>query len=145
MTANTLTPFCLISGEPASSAFSVKVNPNTTVDDLKDAIVSKMPNAFKHIDASDLLLWRATIPIEEEEGITTLDGMDNKTKLGNPRACLSKLFPESPNDNTYIVVERPQVTSTSHTLELEAKVKELLMEIEDLRGANHHTQHRRAT
>lgn len=103
----TLTLSCLISGELVSSAFSVKVNPTATVDELKDAIVSKKPNAFEQIDANNSVLWRATIPVGEE-GVITLDNLDNKTKLGNPRTCLSMLFPITLDDTIYIVVERPQ-------------------------------------
>jgi len=106
MATNTLTLFCLISGEHASRAFPVEVSSSKTVGALKDAITLKKPNSFEHVNASDLMLWRATITTEEEN--FTLDDLDDKTKLGNPRICLSKLFPETPDDNTYIVVERPQ-------------------------------------
>ncbi|KAF9536735.1 hypothetical protein EC957_009860 [Mortierella hygrophila] len=133
MATSTLTLFCLISGESTASAFSVKVDRSATVDDLKDAIKSKQAPAFDDITANNLVLWRATISADEE-GIITLDSLDDKTKLGNPRTHLSKLFPKTPDDNTYIVVERPKATSTPHTLELEAKMEELLMELEDLRG-----------
>ncbi|KAF8920915.1 hypothetical protein BGZ58_004251, partial [Dissophora ornata] len=111
MAANMLTLFCLISGELVSNAFSVKVNPTATVDELKKAIIAEKPNAFRHIDANDLVLWRATIPLDEDAGedsVITLNGLDEKTKLGNPRTSLSKLFPESPDDTTYIIIEQPQ-------------------------------------
>ncbi|KAG0247427.1 hypothetical protein BG011_001535 [Mortierella polycephala] len=133
MAANTLTLFCLISGNLASSAFPVELSPDKAVGALKDAIILKKPNAFEHIDANDLVLWRATIPTNEnagDESVIKLDGLDDKTKLGNPRISLSKLFPESPDDNTYIIVERPKATNTPHTLELEAKMEQ---ELEDLR------------
>ncbi|KAI7815730.1 hypothetical protein BC939DRAFT_97045 [Gamsiella multidivaricata] len=110
MAANTLTLFCVISGELPSRAFPVELSPDKAVGVLKEAIIEKNPNAFEHIDAKDLVLWRATISIDENAGnesIITLDGLDDKTKLGNPRTCLSKLFPESPDDTTYIIVERP--------------------------------------
>ncbi|KAI1315472.1 hypothetical protein EDD11_000753 [Mortierella claussenii] len=70
----------------------------------------------------------------EEESVITLDGLDDKTKPDNPRISLSKLFPESPDDNTYIIIVRPKATSTPHTLELEAKMEKMLMELEELRG-----------
>ena len=110
MAATTLTLVCLISGELTSKAFKVRIRDiHADISDLKKAIVGEKPNAFKHIDAKDLMLWQATIPADEnaeEESIITLDGLDDKTKLGNPRTCLSKLFPETPDDNTYIIVEQ---------------------------------------
>src|SRR5690554_4895161 len=107
MAADTLTLFCLISGELASSAFPVELSPTKTVGALKAAIKAEQTPDFDDIDAHDLVLWRATTPVEEED-IITLDGLDDKTKLGNSRTSLSKLFPESPDETTYIVVERPK-------------------------------------
>ncbi|KAK3819228.1 MAG: hypothetical protein JOS17DRAFT_794130 [Linnemannia elongata] len=111
MATTTLTLFCLILGELVSNAFSVKVISSATVDELKDAIIAKKTNTFEHIDANDLVLWRATIPTDEnaeKESIITLDSLDDKILLKNPRTSLSKLFPESLDDNTYIIVERPK-------------------------------------
>ncbi|KAF9083815.1 hypothetical protein BGX23_011091 [Mortierella sp. AD031] len=138
MAANTLTLFCLISGDSTSNAFSVKIPSSDTVDDLKNLIKTKQSPDFDDIVAKNLTLWRVSIPASdedaEEESIITLNGLDDKTKLGNPRTHLSKLFPETPDDSTYIIVERPKATSTPHTLELEAKMAAMLMELEDLRG-----------
>lgn len=36
----------------------------------------------------------------------TIDALDEKTELNNPRARLFKLFPESSDDNTYIIAQR---------------------------------------
>ncbi|KAF9177083.1 hypothetical protein BGZ51_009206, partial [Haplosporangium sp. Z 767] len=97
-------------GELVLNTFKVKLDINSDVSDLKKLIKTENPNAFEYINAKDLVLWRATIPIDEnaeEESIIALDGLDDKTKLDNPRTCLSKLFPESPDDTTYIIVERP--------------------------------------
>lgn len=109
MAANTptLALFCLISVDSASCAFHLNLPAGETVGALKRAIIGENPNTFEYIDANDLVLWRATIPIEEES-IITLDDLDSKTKLGNPRTCLSELFLETPDDTTYIVVERPK-------------------------------------
>ncbi|KAF8946838.1 hypothetical protein BGZ47_011229, partial [Haplosporangium gracile] len=87
-----------------------------------------------------LTLWRVSILVSdddaEEESIITLDGLDDKTKLGNPRICLSKLFPETPDDTTYVVVERSKAASTPHTLELKAKMAEMLKKLSDMRNSS---------
>ncbi|KAK3827170.1 MAG: hypothetical protein JOS17DRAFT_791944 [Linnemannia elongata] len=36
-----------------------------------------------------------------------VDALGDKTQLNNPRTRLSKLFPESPDDNTYIIFQPP--------------------------------------
>ncbi|GJJ78555.1 hypothetical protein EMPS_10914 [Entomortierella parvispora] len=113
MAADMLTLHCLISGEPASSAFKIRiVNTDADVDDLKDSIVLKAPRALDRIDANKLILWRATIPADEtadKKRKITIDALENKTQLDNPRTRLSKIFPENPDESTYIVVERPKV------------------------------------
>ncbi|KAF9921309.1 hypothetical protein BGZ67_000596, partial [Mortierella alpina] len=111
MSATTLNLFCVIGGELASSAFKIKADVKSDISDFKKAIIKEKPNAFEHVDANELVLWRAKIPFDEnaeEENIITLDSLDDKTKLGNPRTCLSKLFPDSPDDTTYIFIERPK-------------------------------------
>ncbi|KAF8926060.1 hypothetical protein BGZ58_000227, partial [Dissophora ornata] len=108
--AATLTLFCLVDGQSTSQAFKVEIDGNASIFRFKEAILDKIGNAgFK---AKDLVLWQVTISIDENAGnesiIITLDGLDDKTKLSNPRTCLSKLFPENPADNTYIIVEPPK-------------------------------------
>ncbi|KAF9150471.1 hypothetical protein BGX20_005673, partial [Mortierella sp. AD010] len=38
--------------------------------------------------------------------IITLDCLDDKTELANPMTRFSKLFPENPDDDTYIIFQR---------------------------------------
>ncbi|KAF8928766.1 hypothetical protein BGZ47_001448 [Haplosporangium gracile] len=135
MATNTLTLFCLISGEPASGAFSVKVNPTATVDDLKDAITSKKPNAFEHIDANDLVLWRVSIPDDDDLSVP-LDSVSEKKKL-KATTKLSKVFDaELPEDTIHIVVERPQAASTPHTLDLHPEVAALRKQLSEMEQLN---------
>ncbi|KAI1311274.1 hypothetical protein EDD11_003520 [Mortierella claussenii] len=111
MASDTLTLFCLISGERLSTAFPVEVLSSKTVGALKNAIKLEKATAFEHIDANDLVLWKATVPTDENAGtkrIVTHSTLDNKTELDNPRTSLSKLFPESLDDDTYIIVEQPK-------------------------------------
>ncbi|KAG0368277.1 hypothetical protein BGX24_002883 [Mortierella sp. AD032] len=80
MAANTLKLFCLISGDSTSCAFPLHLSTGDTVGALKDAIASKSPVAFEHIDAKDLVLWRATIPANENAGdecFIKLDSLDD--------------------------------------------------------------------
>ncbi|GJJ77445.1 hypothetical protein EMPS_09804 [Entomortierella parvispora] len=112
MAAGTFTLYCLISGKPASTAFKIRIlNANADVDDLRDAIFTKKSIAFDNTDADDLILWRATIPTDmtaDKKRNIMVDALKVKTELDNPRTRLSRLFPESPDETTYVVVERPK-------------------------------------
>ncbi|GJJ77531.1 hypothetical protein EMPS_09890 [Entomortierella parvispora] len=111
MATDTLTLFCLISGESTSKSFKVRiVDKDADVSDLKDDVFKVISNPSGQIKAKDLVLWKATIPVGEER-IIELGSLGDKIKLDNPRTGLSKLFPESPDDNTYIVVEKPEAST----------------------------------
>ncbi|KAG9072140.1 hypothetical protein KI688_006364 [Linnemannia hyalina] len=110
MTDYLLTLFCLIDGEPMSRAFKLRDIPSSDdIDDLKDRIRDKNPHTFIGVDAKNLTLWRVVIPAGNLHSAITVDALDgdNKTELDNPRKRLNELFPESPDDNTYIFVRRP--------------------------------------
>ncbi|KAK3829659.1 MAG: hypothetical protein J3R72DRAFT_456949 [Linnemannia gamsii] len=62
---------------------------------------------FHGVDAKELTFWRGSIADDNIDSAITVDALGDKTPLNNPRSGLSKLFPESPDDNTYILVKRP--------------------------------------
>ncbi|GJJ73244.1 hypothetical protein EMPS_05602 [Entomortierella parvispora] len=120
MAADTLTIYCLVSGDPLSTAFPVGAKSSETVGSLKNAVFDAKPKALGRDDndANDLILWRATIPDDktvENDRKITVDALVKKTRLDKPRTRLSVLFPESPDENTYIVVERPKGIKRAHT------------------------------
>ncbi|KAI1319084.1 hypothetical protein EDD11_004973 [Mortierella claussenii] len=102
-----LTLFCLIDGQPTSRTFEIDIPPTRTVARLRDLIKIKKAPAFDDIAADALLLWLIEIPKEKQDSVVTLGSLDKKEMLIDPRIQLSKLFPESPGDNTYILVQRP--------------------------------------
>ncbi|KAG0208962.1 hypothetical protein BGX31_002232, partial [Mortierella sp. GBA43] len=108
MAHNPLTLFCLVDGEPTSQAFPVEIDSAMTIGSLKQRIKTENPGTFIHVDAKDLALWRVSIPDDNQRTAITIDTLDDKTELDRPRSRLSQLFPESPDDNTYILVQRPQ-------------------------------------
>ncbi|CAB4398733.1 unnamed protein product [Rhizophagus irregularis] len=68
--------FCLVHGNPETSAFGIKYDKNTTVDELKDAILIKKKNAFANIDSPDLTLYQVNIDLTTQNA--------QRTALGNP-------------------------------------------------------------
>lgn len=102
--------FCLISGELASNAFSVKTSTDETVGQLKKLIKTETPNALKGIAAKDLVLWRVMIPVNEdnEDEIITTDKVDAKRLLKGTET-LSKAFKGgAPEDTIHIIIAQPK-------------------------------------
>ncbi|KAF9968233.1 hypothetical protein BGZ73_000206, partial [Actinomortierella ambigua] len=107
-TTTTLTLFCLVDGEATSNAFPVKVASDDSIGNLKDAIKAKKTPRFDDIAADELTLWCISIPVEDEKIPILLDNiLNDKKKLSSPRMRVSTLFPESPGEETYILVQRP--------------------------------------
>ncbi|KAK3810466.1 MAG: hypothetical protein J3R72DRAFT_480919 [Linnemannia gamsii] len=86
MTEKNLTLFCIVEGESVSHAFKLKNIPSSDdVDDLKDAIKAKKTVAFSDIDADQLTLLRVSIPKVKQSSAITIDALDDKTELDEPR------------------------------------------------------------
>ncbi|KAG0273623.1 hypothetical protein BGZ95_010574 [Linnemannia exigua] len=108
MTNNCISLFCIVDGETTSNAFPVEIESIKTIGNLKDIIKAKKTPRFDDLAADELTLWRVSIPDTSLQSAITLNALDDKTDLINPRTLISKLFPESPDDKTYILVQRPQ-------------------------------------
>ena len=65
---------CWIVGQDIKSGFSVTVNNNQDVDDLKRAIKGRRHNILGDIDAVDLLLWKVMITIITMPTLPTCKG-----------------------------------------------------------------------
>ncbi|GJJ70719.1 hypothetical protein EMPS_03069 [Entomortierella parvispora] len=112
MTDSILTLWCLLHGQPTS--FSVEVDRAKTVDYLKktinDELKLRTASAF-------LTLWRVSIPDDMLNSDITIDTLHDKTGLFNPKTLLSRVFPESPDDNTYIFIQGPSEAPSSSAVD----------------------------
>jgi len=75
---------------------------------LKDLIKAKRTPWFDDIAADELTLWLASIPNDGQGSAIKIDALVDKIELNNPRRRLSMLFPEGPDENTCIIVKRPE-------------------------------------
>ncbi|KAK3811659.1 MAG: hypothetical protein J3R72DRAFT_463131 [Linnemannia gamsii] len=101
--------FCVVDGEPQLKAFSVKVTPADTVDDLKDLIKAKNPATFDGVDAKDLALWLASVPVAtaNKHNPVVLSKIRSPTEL-YPTQEISDVFRgKLPKDTIHIIVRRP--------------------------------------
>ncbi|KAL1920655.1 uncharacterized protein VTP21DRAFT_1032 [Calcarisporiella thermophila] len=96
--------FCILEGE--STAFSIKIPKEDTVDDLKGAIKEKKLKIFGDVDADSLILWSVLIP---DKGIPVkVDDVEPKTLLTMSTMTISSVFGENPAPNTiHCIVQRP--------------------------------------
>ena len=56
----TYTLFCQLEDDPKGSPFSVKIDPNDPISELKELIKSKLPNNLRDVDAHKLVLWKVS-------------------------------------------------------------------------------------
>ncbi|KAF9994469.1 hypothetical protein BGZ80_007582 [Entomortierella chlamydospora] len=104
MTSVKVKLFCIIDGD--STAFSVKIEPEDAIDDLKDAIKKKQSPLFDDIRASELILWSVDVA---DEGIPVhLDHVESKTQLTKSTKSIKIVFGENPAaDTIHCIVRRP--------------------------------------
>jgi hypothetical protein len=60
--ACTIKFFCWVV-DVSDNLFSIKIDNNLTVDELKKAIVKEKPNAFLTVDADELMLYKVSIRV----------------------------------------------------------------------------------
>jgi len=122
MTNNRMNLFCLLDGDASSNAFSIKIISSDTVDDLKNLIVKgDQAPAFKDLAAKDLILWRVSLPDEDDDNEDLPIHLDNipskdRRKL-KATTKLSKVFiGELPEDTIHIIVQRPSQSRSGNAL-----------------------------
>ncbi|KAF9960601.1 hypothetical protein BGZ72_006501 [Mortierella alpina] len=108
MTSDLLTLSCLVEGESVSNAFEFEVPSTTTISTLKNLIVDgNQAPKFKNVAAQDLILWRGSLAGFKQDSAITMNALNDKTALDDPKALLSGWFRQSPDKATYIIVQRP--------------------------------------
>ncbi|KAI1315757.1 hypothetical protein EDD11_000407 [Mortierella claussenii] len=106
---NDLCLFCLVDGETPSSAFSIRIPLDNTVDDLKDLIKAKQSPAFNDVVASKLTLWHVSIAFGsvDRHAPIILDEHGIATEL-NPTDDISEVFNiPLPKKTIHVIVQRP--------------------------------------
>src|SRR5438067_4541670 len=76
--------FCLI--ENNSTAFSIMIVANETVDDLKKRIKNENPNTLNYVDAKDLELWKVDTPDDrkiDSSGLNDENALKPTRKISN--------------------------------------------------------------
>ena len=110
MMSDTITLFCLVRGELAANAFSVKIPKTDTVADLKELIKEKKKNDFHDIDADKLKLWSVSIPADDANALKDLvleNNKDNGIQELHPWDDIVDVFSAPAEEHIHVIVERP--------------------------------------
>ena len=100
--------FCILLGD--DSPFPVEIASNETVADLKDKIKAKNENSLRTVDAKDLKLYYANLPIDDatEENVKQIM-FQGPSPLG-PATELSEVYASNPPKKMlHIIVQSPSV------------------------------------
>jgi hypothetical protein len=107
-----LTLFCLVDGEPSSSAFPVSIATAKTIGELKKAIKTEKSPEFNDIAADKLTLWKVSISStdDEDESPIILDELSDRKKLVRPTSEIAKVFSDgAAKEHIHIIVVRPVI------------------------------------
>ncbi|KAF9141182.1 hypothetical protein BGX20_007430, partial [Mortierella sp. AD010] len=88
------------------------IEPEDTVDDLKEAIQKKKSKVFSDVDTDALVLWSAEVA---DEGIpVNLQDVGPKTLLAKSTKSIKTVFGENPAPETiHCIVERPSAAPSA--------------------------------
>lgn len=104
---DTTTISCLVHSQPSENVFEVKIRKESSVSALKDLILTKKPHFFQEVDASDLKLWRVSIPEDDEEKLQQFPPKDSE-KL-RPLWKITRAFPQELHEgHINVIIETPQ-------------------------------------
>src|SRR4051812_37340813 len=108
--------FCLVHGQPLSKAFSVNVDNDQTVDDLKDRIVkSKKAPELNYVATNQLSLWRVKVSTSDKARLElyanytprdqAIESVLGGEPLEDPTCELDEFFRAPPKNHIHVIVE----------------------------------------
>ncbi|CAB4479245.1 hypothetical protein RhiirA5_318078 [Rhizophagus irregularis] len=113
---------CLVFGDPIENAFTVKVDKDETISELKEIIKTKKQNTFNDVDANELSLWKINASLDELNQFICKNDTDIKT-IGEKLFPLNKVgkeFPEPAGERVHVIVQHNKAS-----ISIAEKIKEL--------------------
>jgi hypothetical protein len=91
----------------ASQIFSVEVGKTKSVAFLKDLIKEKQSNRLKHVYASDLAIWKVSLPVDTITPEHTADDVEGCQELHSVKKIASIFSEPLVDEHVHILVRAP--------------------------------------
>jgi hypothetical protein len=114
----TLSINCLLLGSDSSEVFTVEILKTKNVSILKDLIKEKQSHRLSHVDASELTVWKVSLPADTITPELTVDDVEACEKLRSVKK-ISSIFGDALGDeHVQILVQAPTGPLNKHFLNL---------------------------
>jgi hypothetical protein len=109
-----LTLNCLMRGDHLDRIFPVKIAPTETVGVLKDLIKEEQSPRLNHVAASELTVWKVSLPADTIAPELTVDDVEACEKLRSVKKISSIFGDALVDEHVQILVQAP--TGALHKL-----------------------------
>jgi hypothetical protein len=118
MSEPTLSINCLLLGSDSSEVFTVEILKTKNVSILKRLIKEQQSHRLSHVDASELTVWKVSLPADTITPELTVDDVEACEKLRSVKK-ISSIFGDALGDeHVQILVQAPTGALHKHFLDL---------------------------
>jgi hypothetical protein len=107
MSEPTLSINCLLLGIDSSEVFTVKIPKTENVSILKDLIKEKQSPRLNHVDASELTVWKVSLPVDTITPELTVDDVESCQKLHSVKKISLTFGDALADEHVHILVQAP--------------------------------------
>ena len=97
---------CLLLGSDSSGVFEVEILKTKKVSFLKDLIKEKQSRRLNHVDASDLTIWKVSLPVDTITPKLTVDDVEAQ-ELHSVKKIFSIFGENEVDEHVHILVQVP--------------------------------------
>jgi hypothetical protein len=102
---STLSINCLLLGSDSSEVFEVKILKTEKVSFLKDLIKEKLSPRLNHVAASELTVWKVSLPADTITPELTVDDVESCQKLHSVKKISSIFSDALADEHVHILVK----------------------------------------
>ena len=113
LTAEMITLFCLLNGEPLEHSFPIDISDDKTIGHLKK-LIKEEKSALKEECAADLAVYSVSIPKGDRKALreASREIEQGRNQMLDPLDAVAKVFPNQAAGHIHIMVQRPSKLSS---------------------------------